>query len=256
MRALLRQLRFRSEWLLSPRLRGIYQSEPDRAVLEELKWEIAAGPFRGMRYITRSCGSSLAPKVIGCYERELHSAIEGVIAGDYERVIDVGCAEGYYAVGLAWRKRVPVVAFDTSAEARACLGELAKLNEVEALIDARELCTAEELQAFASERVFLICDIEGAEGELLDPGKAPALRHFDLLVEVHDGTGSEHLHDLLVARFEPTHAIETISYQGRSEADAGSISWVNSPEFRRSAVDEKRQLGLEWLLMKCKDRDA
>ena len=107
MRALLRQLRFRSEWILSPRLRSIYQAEPDRAVLEELKWKVAAGPFAGMRYITRSCGSKLAPKVIGCYERELHPAIENAIRGDYQRIIDIGCAEGYYAVGLAWRKSSP-----------------------------------------------------------------------------------------------------------------------------------------------------
>ena len=44
---MLRQIRFRSEWLLSPRLRSIYLAEPDRAVLEELGWTIAAGPSPG-----------------------------------------------------------------------------------------------------------------------------------------------------------------------------------------------------------------
>ena len=140
-----------------------------------------------MSYITRSCGSALAPKVIGSYERELHAAVDGVIAGDYERIIDVGCAEGYYAVGLAWRKRIPVVAYDSSAEARACLAELAGLNGVSSLIDGRETCDTEELESFSGQRVFLICDIEGAEGQLLDPTRAPALLGFDLLVEVHDG---------------------------------------------------------------------
>ena len=249
MRALLRQLRFRSEWMLSPRLRNIYRSEPDRAVLEELDWTISAGPFRGMRYITHSCGSALAPKVIGCYERELHPAIEQIIAGDYERIIDVGCAEGYYAAGLAWRKRVPVVAFDTSPGARQLAGELASLNGVGELVEIREHCTPADLQQLAGRRTFLICDIEGAEGELLDPGQSPALLDFDLLVEIHDGPDSNHLQDLLTERFAPTHTIETIGYEGRSEADAGEVSWVKGPRFRLAAVDEKRERGLTWLFM-------
>ena len=255
MRTLLRQLRFRGEWLLSPRLRGIYQSEPDRVVLEELEWKIAAGPFRGMRYITRSCGSALAPKVIGCYERELHASIEQVIAGNYERIIDIGCAEGYYAVGLAWRKRIPVVAFDSSSDARDCLDELATLNGVRELIDLRETCGEDELEAFSGQRVFLICDIEGGERELLDPQRSPALLGFDLLVEVHDDPSSDHLRGLLVGRFDSTHTIETLRYGGRSEADASKLSWVKSPQFRRSAVEEKRQRGLEWLLMKRRIHD-
>ena len=250
MRTLLRQLRFRSEWILSPRLRGIYQAEPDRAVLEELRWRVAAGPFAGMRYITRSCGSKLAPKVIGCYERELHAALEGVISGNYDRIIDVGCAEGYYAVGLSWRKRIPVVAFDSDPEARSCLAELAELNGVSELIDARSHCDAAALDEFAGQRIFLICDIEGAEGELLDPQKSPALLGFDLLVEVHDGPESTRLHDLLVARFENSHSIETIQFEGRDEGDASALSWIKTNQFRQAAVDEKRQLGLEWLLIK------
>ena len=250
MRTLLRNLRFRSEWMLSPRLRGIYHSEPDRAVLEELRWKVAAGPFAGMAYIDRSCGSRLAPKLIGCYERELHPAIEAVIGGDYERIIDVGCAEGYYAVGLAWRKRVPVVAYDNDPHASSCLRELAELNGVADLIDARSHCAPVEFERFAGQRVFLICDIEGGEGELLDPVESPALLGFDLLVEVHDGRSSTRLRDLLISRFGATHQIESIRFGGRREEDAGDLRWIRSKEFRRTAVDERRQLGLEWLLMR------
>ena len=256
MRTLLRQIRFRSEWLLSPRLRSIYLAEPDRAVLEEFGWRVAAGPFAGMRYITRSCGSALAPKIIGSYEYELHAAIEGLIAGDYERIIDIGCAEGYYAVGLAWRKRIPVVAYDSSAEARACLAELAGLNGVSSLIDGRGTCDTEELESFSGQRVFLICDIEGAEGHLLDPTRAPALLGFDLLVEVHDGATSTALHDALVSRFEPTHTIETIRFRGRDGSEASSLTWVNTSDFRLSAVDERRRLGIEWMLIKRRVQHA
>ena len=85
---------------------------------------------------------------------------------------------------------------------------------------------------------------------MLDPEPSPALRGFDLLVEIHDGPDSTRLRDLLSSRFEPTHTIETIPFEGRDEGDAGVLNWIKTNQFRLAAVDEKRQLGLEWLLIK------
>src|SRR5271166_5203781 len=64
---------------------------------------VQAGPFRGMRYIDQSHSSSLIPKWLGLYERELHDCIEEAIASPFQTVLDIGAAEGYYAVGLALR---------------------------------------------------------------------------------------------------------------------------------------------------------
>lgn len=77
-------------------------------------FKIIQGPFKGMQYphidITES---ALVPKIAGAYESHLHSIVEKVIATNYSDIIDVGCAEGYYAVGFA--KRMPLTtihAFD------------------------------------------------------------------------------------------------------------------------------------------------
>lgn len=43
------------------------------------------------------------PNLVGSYESELHLQIEQLILERPQVVIDVGCAEGYYAVGLAQR---------------------------------------------------------------------------------------------------------------------------------------------------------
>ena len=62
------------------------------------------GPFAGMRYPgVQSVCSTIVPKLIGCYEKELHSVIELICSQQYNSVVDIGCAEGYYAVGLAMR---------------------------------------------------------------------------------------------------------------------------------------------------------
>ena len=62
---------------------------------------VAAGPFAGMRYVRGAVGSVLPPKLLGLYERELHTAIARIVAAAPDEVVDAGAAEGYYAVGLA-----------------------------------------------------------------------------------------------------------------------------------------------------------
>src|SRR4051812_47368421 len=71
----------------------------DATVLRAHRDMVASGPFRGMRYT--ACAAGVAPKVLGTYERELHDWIVGLSSRGYECVVNVGCAEGYYAVGLA-----------------------------------------------------------------------------------------------------------------------------------------------------------
>src|SRR5450432_1298867 len=76
------------------------------------------GPFAGMKYIPQSNGSALIPKLTGTYEQELHGIIEEVSQRKYHTLVDVGCAEGYYLVGLALRlPNLHVHGFDLNAEA-------------------------------------------------------------------------------------------------------------------------------------------
>src|SRR5438876_11547620 len=62
---------------------------------------VSNGSFRGMAYVPEAVGSSLLPKLIGSYEQEITPAIEEMVAKRPPRIIDIGAAEGYYAVGLA-----------------------------------------------------------------------------------------------------------------------------------------------------------
>jgi hypothetical protein len=42
----------------------------------------------------------IEPKWLGTYELELHSIIKGILRAEYNTIIDIGSAEGYYSVGL------------------------------------------------------------------------------------------------------------------------------------------------------------
>ncbi len=67
--------------------------------------EVIDSPFAGMKYPSNfSSGPSraaLAQKLLGCYEKELHAAIFMLMKEKYDVFLNIGCAEGYYTVGLA-----------------------------------------------------------------------------------------------------------------------------------------------------------
>ena len=91
------------------------------------------GPFSGMVYPEMTAiGSSLVPKLLGSYEQELHPVLDAICANDYSEIIDIGCAEGYYACGLAMKiPTARVFAFDTNNEAIHLCKQMAEKNNVD-----------------------------------------------------------------------------------------------------------------------------
>lgn len=63
---------------------------------------VRRGPFKGLKYpFLSAIYSAFFPKVLGYYEMELHPAIDILKQKQYTSILDVGCSEGYYAVGFA-----------------------------------------------------------------------------------------------------------------------------------------------------------
>jgi glycosyltransferase involved in cell wall biosynthesis/GT2 family glycosyltransferase len=218
--------------------------------LEAAGHRVVSGPFQGMQYIRHSHGTVLVPKVLGIYERELHPFLERIIRADYECVLNIGSAEGYYAVGLA--RAMPgvlVYAYDTNPEARLSLEELARLNGVSGRIAVRAHCDHAELNGFAGRRALVVCDIEGCEEWLLDPEQDPVLHGFELLVELHDRDQSRRIRDLMISRFHQSHTLEFVRYGGRTLEDCAALFSAGTLESRLSLIDEGRRLGLEWVFI-------
>ncbi len=170
---------------------------------------VLAGPFAGMAYPVRAAEGARAARVLGCYEAGLEPVIETIIARPYQAVVDIGCAEGYYAVGLA--RRMPqarVIARDTSAAAQDLCRALAAANGQDR-VEVGGLWSHADFVLCDRVRTVVICDIEGAEGDLLDPVAAPGLASADILVEVHEGMVPGLLAKL-AARFASSHRITRI----------------------------------------------
>ena len=176
------------------------------------KKEVLHGPFKGLKYFSMaSVGSMLYPKLLGSYERELHAVIDEFAAKNYSQVLDIGCAEGYYAIGFALRSpESTIYAYDTDPVGRELCQKMAALNGVSDRVIMGETCTAEELQHFKfNDNALIICDCEGYEQYLFNEENVQNLKNCDLLIETHDFVNL-HISDNLIKLFSQTHNIQVI----------------------------------------------
>lgn len=220
---------------------------------------VQGGPFRGMRYINRAHCSALAPKLTGTYEMELHEYLPRLFAGPPDVFVDVGAAEGYYAVGAlfaGWCEQV--IAFEADPAAYAACRELMTLNKIgPEKLDLRGACHPAALQDVLANatRPALMMDVEGFEALLLDPLRGPALARCRILLEYHDfvlpGLSGE-----LHRRMAPTHHVSPIALTPRNATDLVTEDWLLRllpSSIRRRALTEDRPFEAHgWLWMEPK----
>lgn len=201
---------------------------------------IEGGPFAGMKWIAQPVGSALLPKLLGSYESELHPALEEAFTQNYDTVVDIGCGEGYYAVGMARRFPQSIVyAFDTFPHARRICAEVVKLNGVEGRVHIGESCDAAVLRSLPlGERALIISDCEGYEKLLFNREMAAPLAGHDLIVEVHDFIDIETSSKLREA-FQQTHHIQSIK----------SIDDIQKAHTYRYSRLEKYDIKTKWLIL-------
>lgn len=206
-----------------------------------------------MSYIGESVGSQLPPKYFGTYECELIPILEELSRIAFPTIIDVGAAEGFYAVGCAIKwPNSQVIAFETSAHGRDSIGELARLNGVSSRVTILGHCEVKALAEAVpcSGESLVIVDVEGAEYDLLQPSLIPALQGADILVEVHERVHPD-LEATLKQRFAATHSATVIGTRPRTLADfVKPHSSLLRRLFQRSliaAVDEWRGGPMQWL---------
>jgi hypothetical protein len=212
---------------------------------------VQGGPFAGLRFLPKGSWGSLAPLLVGSYEEELHVVLEELIAAAPRRIINVGCAEGYYAVGLA--QRLPdadVYAFDIDERGQQIARKTAQINGVDGQVHIAGACTVERLEELLTTQTVVIMDCEGCELELLHPERAPSLRAATLLVELHDFVDPQ-ISSMILARFRATHSSRLLTVGQRTISNYPVVQDLE-PSDRAAALDELRPTDphpMEWVVL-------
>ena len=195
---------------------------------------VLTGPFAGMKYHNTSSFGPITPKWLGSYEWEIQDLVERMCGEQYDNIVNVGSAEGYYAVGLAWRSpQSSVIAFDTDPLARREVVELAKQNGVNDRVEVGSACW--QLDWVPPGKNLLFVDIESVMGGLLIPQTTPYLLQFDILVKLHElARSARDLEGLLRVRFAATHVIER-----RTQTDRIDWQTQNYKVWRKRLTEEE-----------------
>lgn len=180
--------------------------------------------------------------------------IEQAIQKQYATILNIGYAEGYYAVGMA--RHMPatrVLAHDLNPKAQEISTALAQKNSVSDRVTIGGMFSPGDFAAHAGQDVLLMCDIEGAERELLNPELAPALKGMDVIVESHECL-IQGITQLLIDRFKGTHQITLVQDDGQRQLNKPPQWFINLANLDQLlATWEWRSGPTPWLVMTAKE---
>jgi hypothetical protein len=214
------------------------------------------GHFKGMKlpstsWSARDVGSIL----LGEYERHVVDAIMES-SKSHSIFIDIGAADGIYAVGFSVNNRfLKSICFESSNASRISIRENSIANKVESKITILGTAESNFLSALTdnlsielSKALFLI-DIEGGEFELLTEQNLERMSNSIIVVEIHkEVDGFDLKYEALLKRSAYFFNLNEILGSSKSNINFKEIeSWPD--EDRQIIFSEGRRYQMSWLVM-------
>ncbi len=226
-------------------------------LFRKLRGRVQRGPFEGTRLLEGySWGDGdLGAKLLGCYEQELWPHLEAAFERGPTHILNVGCAEGYYAVGLARRlPRAQVYAVDPEPAAREACERLVAHNRVSGRVEVAFGCDVPFFNLLLSVRepTLVVMDCEGYEKALIDPARVPGLRAADLIIECHDFADPT-ITPTLRRRLAATHRLTEVVEGPRDPNAYRQLTGMSSLD-RWLVVSENRPCTMRWLVATARRR--
>jgi SAM-dependent methyltransferase len=222
-------------------------------ILKPFWKHVKNGPFEGLHYTPRrSVGSQYLPKLIGTYESELNPVWNLLKAHRITRIFDIGCADGFYAVGLL--KLFPearIHAFDLDPDARKFTQIMADKNHVSDRLNIHGEFVFSEWQDQIDEGTLILSDCEGFEKDIFSHTNIQAARKAICVVEIHESKRSGVTDSLLSAFSTSGHQLRWI----KNLAPAEKLDSLRKhfPSIMPSQAitflaDEQRHSATPWLI--------
>ena len=214
--------------------------------------EIISGPFKGLKFSQRF---PTKPMLIGVWEKEISFIWDSL--QEFKYIIDVGAAEGFYAVGLARKYPDKIIyAFEMNLSSQRLLQKVISDNFVKN-IEVRGKCEYNDLNNFGAklDNALIVMDCEGYEVELLNSHSVTIFKNTCILVEVHEMYEAGCTNQLR-ERFSSTHNIQEIEGKHRDIDDWPKqlqlLRYFFPKELLLDFMDEGRPYPMNWLYMKPK----
>ena len=215
------------------------------------------GPFKGLEYPTESLATlTYARKIFGTYESELHETFEQIRQKKYDVLVDIGAAEGFYAVGLSLMfSGTDMYAFEARDDSHSLCTLMAELNGVKDTFYLGGLCTSESIQEILGQnrRALIVADCTGCELEILKPDQILGLRHCDIVMELHDFENEGiTVSQMIASRFSDTHRVEIINVRPGAPTGHIDLSGIDA-SIVTLLFKEQRHYSIGWAFLESKE---
>lgn len=160
-------------------------------MFDQLGGVVKYGPFAGLQLNRETWWGKLdlAAQCLGLYEKEILNFIADIEPGEYERFIDIGAADGYYAIGLLLSGKVAqTMCFEITPKGREVIAKNWQQNGAPGELQIYAEATAASLAALQAkhrEKALVLVDIEGGEFDFLTEATLSLLQTCTLIIEVH-----------------------------------------------------------------------
>ena len=221
--------------------------------------QVAFGLFKGMKLSNNVWWGrhDILAKYLGEYEPHIIKKLEN-LSKHYKHFIDIGAADGYYAVGLLYSKLYSsVTCFEISSKGRDNIAENADLNNcLDKIVingEANIETLKKEIEVIKS--CVLLCDIEGTEFDLFSKELLSTVSQCTVIIELHDEFvfGDKGRRKRLIKDAEEYFNISFIKRYNPKVNEFDELSHWND-DLRQLAFSEGRPCRMDWLLLTPKNK--
>lgn len=216
---------------------------------------VAHGPFKGMKLSNDVWWSSndRITQTLGIYEQHVLEKLQIFSKQGAVRFIDIGAADGYYAIGLAYSKIYSeVFAFEIEPQGQEKIKENAIKNKCADIISIAGEANYSALENLVSEgiKTTILIDIEGAEYELLCDEMLSLLSNCFVICELHPWLVDDgyNLQDKLLRMAKSRFNVELIKREDYSPNIFSELDDLSDEE-RLVAVGEGREKNMNWMVL-------
>ena len=168
------------------------RSRISKEIFHQCSETVQYGPFTGLKLTSNTWwgGNDLGSMCIGLYEKELLEFFHSDYLKDRDTFIDIGAADGYYAIGLLNSKRIKkAVCFELTSEGRDTINQNWNLNGKPGNIEIKGDVFKDfksNVKTIDFKRTIVLIDIEGSEFLFLNTEVLKILKNAVIAIEIHN----------------------------------------------------------------------